>query len=76
MKKKIMLTALSLLSLTLVACNNNDQTDTSVEPVYKGMTVSKIMSSTSTKMANKDISDIVNATAPVDSTIRYYVNPG
>ncbi len=76
MKKKIMLTALSLLSLTLVACNNNDQTDTSVEPVYKGMTVSKITSSTSTKMANKDISDIVNATAPVDSTIRYYVNPG
>ena len=84
MKKKIVLSTLMLLIATLVSCNGQQEDISSSKesdktPVYQGMTVNRLSSLSSSKSANKmlkkDISDIVNPTSPVDSTIRYYVNP-
>jgi hypothetical protein len=82
MNKKIFVPLLSLFSLSLIGCGSMESSTTEIskeEPIYQGMSVNRIYSgeksSSSAKYA-KDISDLVNPANVVDSTIRYYVNPG
>ncbi len=82
MKKKFLLAVLSLSTLAVYGCSNNDSTPTvqqDVSPSYKGMSVTRTTTSnlqSSSVKERVDLSELVTQNVVNDPTIRYYVNPG
>ncbi len=82
MKKKILLTVLSLSTLAIYGCSNKNSTPIvaqDVSPSYKGMSVTRTSTAslvTSSVKERVDLSELVTQNAISDPTIRYYVNPG